>query len=217
MKNKPKNKGNLKSKKQQIDTPKDLYVVFTDGACDNIREPHYGGSAFIIIQPETGEILHKYSKGLKNVTNNKAELFAIVEAMKALPDNCSCGIFTDSKYCIYVLDHTTCSFPKNMEYIEEFRKVVEDKNISYQFQWVKAHTGKNKWNDIVDKMANEAFVQMGGNLIDYNKFQKDAKYRAEEFTKAKYLNACLEIAKDFIPLGHFESFEKELNLKFNEL
>lgn len=40
----------MKKKKQNIDD-ENIFVVFTDGSADNIRKPHYGGAAFIIIDP----------------------------------------------------------------------------------------------------------------------------------------------------------------------
>lgn len=205
----------MKKKKQNIDD-ENIFVVFTDGSADNIRKPHYGGAAFIIIDPHKDEIVERYSEGFKGVTNNQMELHAIVQAMKTLPDNCRCGIFTDSKYCIYVLDHKKCEFSKNMDFIQEFRDTVEMKNIDYAFKWVKGHNG-NKWNEMVDKMANDAFMAMGGNLIDFKRFKTDSNYKFNELNKSKYVNACLEVAKGFVPSRKFSDFEKELNIKFREL
>lgn len=205
----------MKRKKQKVDE-ENIFAVFTDGSADNMREPHYGGAAFLIIDPKTEEIVESYSEGFKGVTNNQMELHSIVQAMKTLTDNIRCCIFTDSKYCIYVLDHKNCEFKKNMEYIQEFRDTIEMKNIDYHFKWVKGHSG-NKWNEKVDKMANDAFVAMGGNLIDYKKFKTDKEYKLKQLNLSKYVNACLEVAKDFVPLGQLGQFEKSINVKFREL
>lgn len=205
----------MKRKKQKVDE-ENIFVVFTDGSADNLREPHYGGAAFVIIDPKKDEIIEQYSEGFRHTSNNKMELHAIVQAMKTLPNNSTCGIFTDSKYCIYVLDHKTCNFNKNMEYIQEFRDTIEMKNIKYQFKWVRGHNG-NKWNEMVDKMANDAFIAMGGNLIDYKRFKTDSNYKFNELNKSKYVNICLDTARDFIPSYQFKEFERELNLKFNKI
>lgn len=205
----------MKRKKQKTDE-ENIFAVFTDGSADNMREPHYGGAAFVIVDSKTNGLIDKYSEGFKHTSNNKMELHAIIQAMKTLPDNSRCCIFTDSKYCIYVLDHKACEFKKNMEYIQEFRDTIEMKNIDYRFKWVKGHSG-NKWNDIVDKMANDAFVAMGGNLIDYKKFKSDEDYKLKQLNLSKYVNACLEVAKDFVTLEQLEQFEKSINVKFREL
>lgn len=205
----------MKRKKQKTDE-ENIFAVFTDGSADNMREPHYGGAAFVIVDSKTNELIDKYSEGFRGVTNNQCELMAIISSVKSLPDNSRCCIFTDSKYCIYVLDHKTCEFKKNMEYIQEFRDTIEMKNIDYRFKWVKGHSG-NKWNNIVDKMANDAFVAMGGNLIDYKKFKSDEDYKLKQLNLSKYVNACLEVAKDFVTLEQLEQFEKSINVKFREL
>lgn len=215
MSKRPNNKQNLPKKQERQDIS-NMYIVYTDGSADNQRLPNYGGSAFVILDPANEEILHQYSQGFAHTSNNKMELHAIIEAMKTLPNNSRCSIFTDSKYCIHVLDHKTCDFSKNMEYIQEFRDTIEDKNIKYQFNWVKGHNGA-KWNEFVDKLANEAFEKMGGQVIDYKRFKTDLKYRCQELNKSKYINACAEIAKDYIPVHQFDSFIKELNLKFSSL
>lgn len=152
------------------------YAIYTDGSADNMRKPHYGGSAFVVINPFTGEMLNSYSEGFKGVINNQMELHAIIEAVRSLPDNSKCVIFTDSQYCITVLNHKKGKYAKNMEYIEEFRYLAESKNIEYTFHWVKGHNG-NKWNECVDKLANDAFVKMGGELIDYKSFKSNGEYR----------------------------------------
>lgn len=205
----------MKRKKQKTDE-ENIFAVFTDGSADNMREPHYGGAAFVIVDSKTNGLIDKYSEGFKHTSNNKMELHAIIQAMKTLPDNSRCCIFTDSKYCIYVLDHKTCEFKKNMEYIQEFRDTIEMKNIDYRFTWVKGHSG-NKWNNIVDKMANDAFVAMGGNLIDYKRFKSDEDYKLKQLNMSKYVNACLEVAKDFVTLEQLKQFEKSINVKFRGL
>lgn len=215
MAKRPKNKQNLKKKQDKEDIC-DLYVVYSDGSANNMQKTRPAGSAFVIINPTNDEILHEYSQGFLGLTNNQAELHAIISAIESLPNNCRCCIFTDSKYCIYVLDHKTCDFEKNTEYISQFRYLVETKNINYKFQWVKGHSG-NKWNEYVDDLANKAFMQMGGRLIDYKKFKTDSAYKNEELIKSKCLDAFIEVAKDYVPLQHFDSFIKDINLKFKDL
>lgn len=102
MAKRPKNKQSLKKKQDKEDVC-DLYVVYSDGSANNMQKTRPAGSAFVVINPLNDEILHEYSQGFLGLTNNQAELHAIISAIESLPDNCRCCIFTDSKYCIYVL------------------------------------------------------------------------------------------------------------------
>ena len=59
--------------------------VFTDGACSG--NPGAGGWGVIL-----------RSGGEENTTNNRMELTAVIEALKALKKECDITIYTDSRY-----------------------------------------------------------------------------------------------------------------------
>ena len=67
--------------------------VFTDGACSG--NPGAGGWGVIL---RYGEIEKELSGGEENTTNNRMELTAVIEALKALKKECDITIYTDSRY-----------------------------------------------------------------------------------------------------------------------
>ena len=68
-------------------------TIFTDGACSG--NPGVGGwGAVLIYNGKTKEI----SGYDKSTTNNRMELFAVIQALRALNQSCECEISTDSQY-----------------------------------------------------------------------------------------------------------------------
>mgnify|MGYP005697506991 CR=1 FL=1 len=67
--------------------------IYTDGACRG--NPGDGGWGALI---EYENVSKEYFGGEKNTTNNKMELRAAIEALKALKEPCIVNLTTDSKY-----------------------------------------------------------------------------------------------------------------------
>lgn len=67
--------------------------IFTDGACQG--NPGPGGWGAIIRYNGTEKEL---SGGEKNTTNNRMELSAVIEALKALREPCAVTLYSDSQY-----------------------------------------------------------------------------------------------------------------------
>lgn len=68
-------------------------TIYTDGACD--PNPGIGGWAAILIKGEHKKIL---TGGQRDTTNNRMELTAAIEALRALTKPCRVTIYTDSEY-----------------------------------------------------------------------------------------------------------------------
>ena len=67
--------------------------IYTDGACSG--NPGIGGWGVILRYKDTEKEL---SGGEINTTNNRMELTAVIEALKALKTACNITLYTDSKY-----------------------------------------------------------------------------------------------------------------------
>lgn len=67
--------------------------LFTDGACSGNPGPGGWGA---ILRCKGKEI--ELSGGSENTTNNKMELTAVIEGLKALKFPCAVTLYTDSKY-----------------------------------------------------------------------------------------------------------------------
>jgi ribonuclease HI len=68
-------------------------IIYTDGACD--PNPGTGGWAAILIKDKHKKIL---TGGQRDTTNNRMELTAAIEALRALTQPCTVTLFTDSEY-----------------------------------------------------------------------------------------------------------------------
>lgn len=68
-------------------------TIYTDGACSG--NPGIGGWAAVLIYNG----IHKEISGYdKSTTNNRMELFAVIQALRCLNQKCEVQIYTDSQY-----------------------------------------------------------------------------------------------------------------------
>ncbi len=135
--------------------------IFTDGACSG--NPGAGGWGVIL---RYGEIEKEMSGGEAQTTNNRMELTAVIEALKALKKECEITLYTDSRY---VMDGVNEWMPnwkkngwrttnkksavKNLELWQELDSLLPKHKIKWV--WVKGHNGHPE-NERVDKLARDA-------------------------------------------------------------
>lgn len=138
--------------------------IYTDGACSG--NPGAGGWGVIL---RYGEIEKELSGGEFQTTNNRMELQAVIEALKALKKECEITLYTDSKY---VMDGVNEWMPnwkrngwkttnkkspvKNIELWQELDVLLAKHKIKWV--WVKGHNGHPE-NERVDKLAREQAKQ----------------------------------------------------------
>ncbi|MEY2887672.1 MAG: hypothetical protein RL027_8 [Pseudomonadota bacterium] len=123
--------------------------IYTDGSCfGNLK----GGWAYVIVVGED-YIIEDSGRCVKNPTNNRMELMAILKALKKIIDlnlnSYNNTIYTDSRYSISVLKGNS-SYTINNDLISEIKQLLKYVNVN--FHWVKAHIG-NPWNELVDTMS----------------------------------------------------------------
>ena len=136
-----------------------VFNIYTDGACNNLAKPHWGGWGYVIVEDDV--VIHEDSGAEKNTTNNRMELTAIINSFTELPPRSEVHIYTDSQYCITVLDGDKPRYPKNMDLIELFRETIASRGHDVTFHWVKGHNG-NSFNEFADKLANGAYERASG-------------------------------------------------------
>jgi ribonuclease HI len=73
----------------------ELVQLYTDGACSG--NPGPGGWAYILKHPATGRTADA-SGAEAETTNNRMELTAVVEGLRAIKRPCQVALFTDSQY-----------------------------------------------------------------------------------------------------------------------
>ncbi|PWM70847.1 MAG: hypothetical protein DBX59_09785 [Bacillota bacterium] len=82
--------GKIEKKKPEI---ADGVTIYTDGACSG--NPGIGGWGAVLM---SGGKVKEISGGEDSTTNNRMELTAVIEALKALKKPCKVNIYTDSTY-----------------------------------------------------------------------------------------------------------------------
>lgn len=132
--------------------------IYTDGACSG--NPGPGGWGAVLVY---NSIEKEMSGSDKETTNNRMELTAVIEALKALKEPCSVVLTTDSKYvCDAINQRWVFSWQKNnwrkadkkpalnVDLWQELLPLLEKHEV--EFVWVKGHAG-HKYNEICDKLA----------------------------------------------------------------
>jgi ribonuclease HI len=139
-------------------------IIYTDGAC--LGNPGPGGWGAIL---QYGEHKKELSGRFRNTTNNRMELRAAVEALKALKRPCQVHLYTDSNYLrdgILTWVHnwqrngwrTAGKQPvKN----QDLWKALLEASTSHQIEWhwTKGHAGTDL-NERADLLATGAARQV---------------------------------------------------------
>ncbi|MCD2324662.1 ribonuclease HI [Sphingomonas sp. IC-56] len=136
--------------------------MFTDGACKG--NPGKGGWGVLLRMGETEKEL---SGGEPHTTNNRMELMAAIQGLKALKRPCRVTLSTDSRYVMDGLTkwihgwmkngwRTADKKPvKNAELWQELLAAAEPHRV--EWVWVKGHAG-HPGNERADKLASDAAV-----------------------------------------------------------
>lgn len=138
--------------------------IFTDGACSG--NPGPGGWGVIL---RMGNHKKELSGGEASTTNNRMELLAGVEALKALKKPCDVVLTSDSKYLVKGATEWLNGWLKNgwknskgdpvanQELWEEIIPLLKTHHV--KFNWVKGHAG-HKENERCDELARKAIDQL---------------------------------------------------------
>lgn len=135
--------------------------IYTDGSC--LNNPGFGGWSFIILYKGH----EKIGVGAEaNTTNNRMELKAIIEALKALKEPCEISLFTDSNLMVQSINEWLESWikkdfkgKKNVDLWKEYLMVAKEHKI--KAFWLKAHNGHPQ-NERCDSLAREAALKLQG-------------------------------------------------------
>lgn len=107
-------------------------MMYVDGACKG--NPGPGGWAAIL---QCGEHTKELVGGADHTTNNRMELQAVIEGLKALKKRSVVKLVTDSQYVIQMLKGARAK--ANQDLVEELRQLAGQHQV--QAQWVKGHSG----------------------------------------------------------------------------
>ena len=138
-------------------------TIYTDGACSG--NPGPGGWGAILI---SGTHRKEISGGERKTTNNRMELVAAIEALKALKEPAIVNLFTDSVYLKRGMAEWLSTWKKNGWRRKSGKRLLPVKNKALwqkldrlvgrhrvTFHWLEGHAGHPE-NERCDELARQA-------------------------------------------------------------
>ncbi len=141
------------------------YVVHTDGSC--LQNPGRGGWAAVI---RLGSDMHEISGGARLSTNNRMELRAAIEALRAIPavKQSKVHVYSDSQLVVNGIEkgwarkwkannwkRNKSDKAENPDLWDQLLNEIDIRTV--RFEWTKAHVGNpdNERCDVLAKAAAE--------------------------------------------------------------
>jgi ribonuclease HI len=146
-------------------TELDTVEIFTDGACKG--NPGPGGWGVVL---RMGAAEKELSGGEALTTNNRMEMTAAIQGLKALTRPCRVTLSTDSRYVMDGLTKWIKGWQKNGWKTAD-KKPVKNADLwqdllaaakphRIDWQWVKGHAGHPE-NERADRLASDAATAAG--------------------------------------------------------
>ena len=145
-----------------------MVKIYTDGSNVYNGKPYsYGGYGYVIINEgivNTGGG-HMPVNNKQPVTNNRAELMAIITSLENLPSYLPenpkiVKVYSDSQWCVKTINGEW-KMKKNLDLWRRFNKVkkkLSEQGTILNVQWVKGHVG-DEYNELADQTAG-AYCKM---------------------------------------------------------
>ncbi len=139
--------------------------IFTDGACRG--NPGPGGWGAVMRYKGKERQLHG---GEEHTTNNRMELLAVIEALRALTRSAAVRVTTDSQYVKNGITQWIHGWKRN-GWKTSNKKPVKNDDLwrtldelvaqhDVEWAWVKGHSGHPE-NELADQLANRGIDELG--------------------------------------------------------
>lgn len=184
-------------------------TIYTDGSCHphnkQMRIKYHatlgmgrGSWAAVLIKGKYKKRVYGYNP---NTTNNEMELYAAVKALSHLKSPCEVKIYSDSMYVVGQGNKNIGERRVATKTHKNLWKKIVDFSFKHkiEFVWVKGHAG-NKYNEMCDKLCDEALARGKDECVDYNKQMRLARNMKSAPVKKVSSNAQNIDAE--IPLHH---------------
>jgi ribonuclease HI len=133
--------------------------ISCDGACKG--NPGPGGWGALLVYGEHEKRIYGH---VPHTTNNRMEIIAAIESLKALNVSCEVTIFSDSQYLVKGMSQWIHGWKKknwhNVKNVDLWQALDEEsQRHSVTWQWVRGHWG-DYGNEEADRLANYAISIM---------------------------------------------------------
>ena len=147
--------------------PRSKTLAWTDGGCRG--NPGPGGWGFLLVHLGTGAALERRG-GARQTTNNRMEMTAAIEALKALKGPGDIEIRSDSRYLVDMCTTWMKGWKlkgwkkkggpiKNLDLVQQLDELMQVHRVTWT--WVKGHAGV-PGNEHVDLLTNLAMDAVQG-------------------------------------------------------
>jgi ribonuclease HI len=136
-----------------------MRMLWTDGAC--LVNPGFGGWGVVV--ESAGQVERVLSGSVAHTTNNRMEMQAAIEGLRALPDGSCVTVHSDSQLLVKGMSDWMPGWRrsnfragriKNIDlWLELLRECGRHSDVIWK--WVRGHSGI-KYNCLADKLANAA-------------------------------------------------------------
>ncbi len=138
--------------------------LYTDGACSG--NPGKGGWAALL---RYGDVEKTLTGNDEHTTNNRMELMAVIQGLKALRRPCKVNVMTDSQYVCKNAEQYLAGWIQkgwktsakkdvlNVDLWQDLNEQLHKHQIIWH--WVKGHNGHPE-NEKVDTLAREAILEL---------------------------------------------------------
>ena len=141
-----------------------LVQIYTDGACKG--NPGVGGWGALL---RCNGVEKELFGGAAHTTNNRMELLAVIEGLRALKNRSIVEVYTDSKYVQQGVSEWLAGWKKN-GWKTAARKPVKNDDLwrdldallpehELSWHWVKGHAGHVE-NERADELANKGVASV---------------------------------------------------------
>ena len=139
--------------------------IYTDGACSG--NPGKGGWAAILIYNGVEKVINGASP---DTTNNRMELLAIIEGLRALKEPCKVKLYSDSAYSLDAFNKGWLIEWKKNNWRTASKQEVKNVDLwrallieveKHEVEWIKVKGhADNEYNNRCDQLARDAIKSL---------------------------------------------------------
>lgn len=164
-----------------------MIKIFTDGSSKG--NPGEGGSGVCVYNTQTKTLLRAYSKRYDHITNNQAELYALLYALDLAKEDYKdeyCFIYSDSAYCVNTCRDWIWNWERNgwknsrnktvenLEIMKSLFKRLNTPEPNFEIQKIPGHSGEIG-NEIADALATHDTKKFN-KILEENDIEYSLKY-----------------------------------------